>query len=288
MEQDLERLLPSQSDVEFYRREGYWIAPRILTDAELEACREHHARVVAGDYETGRTPWSRDPAVGCPLDRIVKIDNSHWADSTLSRLALHPLIGAMAARLTGAGSIRLWHDQLLHKPPDSGAAGNVGWHQDYHYWQCATPPELLTAWIALDDVHEANGCMQVAPGSHSWGLLPEGDFFNKDLEALKEKIIARTGRPFETRPCILPAGSLSFHHCLTVHGSGPNRSAGPRRSLVAHLIPEPTRYRAGTPGDGHMNVRLLSGRDGDPFAGPYFPVLYRERDGGNVWRADAG
>ena len=202
----------------------------------------------------------------------------------MAHLALNPIIGAMAARLCGAKAVRLWHDQLLLKPPNSGSVGNVGWHQDYHYWQCTDPPELLTAWVALDDVNGDNGCMQVVPGSHRWGLLPEGNFFNKDLEALQARIEAASGRPFHTAKCILPAGSLSFHHCLTIHGSGANRTPRPRRSLVVHLQPEGTRYRAGTPGKGHMNVRLLSGNDGDPFVGPYFPVLYREGSEENPWR----
>lgn len=282
---DRDDLLPRPADVEFYQQNGYWIAPKVLSDDELEACRTHHARVIAGEYETGRAPWWRDPGVGEPITRIVKIDNSYWSDATMGRLALHPVIGAMAARLAGAEAIRLWHDQLLFKPPDSGVVGNVGWHQDYHYWQCTTPAELLTAWIALDDVTVENGCMQVVPGSHRWGLLPVGDFFDRDLEGMKAKIEAATGRPFEAVRCDLPAGSLSFHHCLTVHGSGPNTSLGPRRSLVAHLMPEGTRYRAGTPADGHMNVRLLAGRDGDPYAGPYFPTLYCEGGNENPWNA---
>jgi ectoine hydroxylase-related dioxygenase (phytanoyl-CoA dioxygenase family) len=278
-----EELLPTEADVEFYQENGYWIAPRILSDAEIETLREHHACVIAGQYETGRTPWARDPAVGEPINRIVKIDNTYWTDTAMARLALHPVIGAMAARLARAQAIRLWHDQLLFKPPSSGAVGHVGWHQDYHYWQCTTPAELLTAWVALDDVNEENGCMQVVPGSHKWGLQPEGNFFDKDLEGLQKRIEATSGKPFVTANCILPVGSLSFHHCLTIHGSGANQTSRPRRSLVVHLMPEGTRYRGGTSSDNHMNVSLLSGQEGDPYAGPYFPVLYREGSLENPW-----
>jgi len=279
--------LPTDQDVRFYQENGYWLSPRFLSDDELEALRERHAAVIRGEYVTGRSPWSHDPPPGAPIDRIVKIDNSHWADPVIARLAVHPFIGAMAARLAGARGIRLWHDQLLFKPPDSGARGNVGWHQDQHYWQCAQPAELLTAWVALDDVNEENGCMQVVPGSHRWGLLPEGDFFNADLDALRARIETATGREFRTAPCAIPAGACSFHHCLTVHGSGPNVSSRPRRSIVVHLQPDGTRYRAGTSADGHMNVRLLSGRSGDPFAGPYFPLLHREGGDANPWRVGA-
>ena len=280
------KTLVTQDDVTFYQENGYWIGPKILSDAELDLIREHHARVVAGDYETGRAPHSRSIEPGAPIDQIVKIDNAYWADSVLAKLVLNPVIGEIAARLVGVSGIRLWQDQLLHKPPQRDTdAGVVGWHQDWHYWQCAEPAELITAWVALVDVDEQNGCMEVVPGSHKWGLLPDSDFFEQDLESLQHTIENSVGRKFETVPCVLPAGAVSFHHCLTIHGSRPNLSNAPRLSMVLHLQPDGTQYRAGTPADEHNNVRLLSGADGDPFAGPYFPMLYSENRGSNPWVA---
>lgn len=276
----------SEADIAFYREHGYWIAPKLVSDEDLARLREHHARVVAGDYETGRPPHSRSVEPGAAIDGIVKIDNSHWSDAVLAKLVLDPTIGAIAARLSGAAGVRLWHDQLLHKPPQRDTtAGAVGWHQDWFYWQCAEPADMLTAWVALVDVDERNGCMEVVPGSHHWGLLEASDFFEQDLASLQSSIEAVSGRPFETVSCVLPAGSVSFHHCLTIHGSRPNNSGQPRLSMVLHLQPEGTRYRAGTPAEAHANVRLLSGRDGDPFVGPYFPVLYREGERSNPWES---
>jgi ectoine hydroxylase-related dioxygenase (phytanoyl-CoA dioxygenase family) len=281
---DVQEIVTGQ-DVAFYQENGYWLAPKLLSDEELAEFREHHARVIAGEYETGRPPHSRNIDPGEEVDRLVKIDNSYWSDSVLAKLALHPTIGAIAARLAEASGIRLWHDQLLYKPPQKSAQANaVGWHQDWHYWQCAEPANMLTAWVALVDVDEQNGCMEMVPGSHQWGLLPESDFFEQDLEKLQQSIERNTGKPFNTIQAKLPAGAVSFHHCLTIHGSRPNLSSGPRVSLVIHMLPEGTRYRQGTPAEAHANVRLLSGKDGDPFAGPYFPVIYRTDDSrANPW-----
>ena len=274
----------TEADVAFYQENGYWLGPKILSDEELALIREHHARVVAGEYETGRPPHSRSTEPGQAIDRIVKIDNSYWSDSVLAHLALNPIIGGIAAQLAGVAGIRLWHDQLLYKPPQKDTdAGAVGWHQDWHYWQCAEPAEMLTAWVALIDVDEHNGCMEVVPGSHRWGLLDESDFFAQDLESLQRSIEEKSGHKFETVPCVLPAGAVSFHHCLTVHGSRPNLSDAPRLSLVIHMQPDGTHYHQGTPAEAHANVRLLSGREGDPFAGPYFPVIYRNGSNGNPW-----
>lgn len=276
--------LITQDDIDFYQENGYWIGPKIFDDEELALMREHHSMVVHGEYETGRSPHSRSTEPGEAIDKIVKIDNSYWSDSVLAKLVLNPTIGALAAKLSGSTGIRLWHDQLLHKPPQKDTnAGAVGWHQDWHYWQCAEPADMLTAWVALVDVDTQNGCMEVVPGSHKWGLQDASDFFEQDLEVLQKNFEKQTGKPFETVPCVLPAGSMSFHHCLTIHGSRPNLSNAPRVSMVLHLQPEGTRYRKGTPAEPHANVRLLSGADGDPFAGPYFPVLYREEAVANPW-----
>lgn len=276
----------TEDDIQFYEENGYWIGPRIFNDDELEQIRQHHAAVVAGDYQTGRTPHSRSIAPGDPIDNIVKIDNAHWSDSVLAKVVLNPVVGKMATRLSRSTGTRLWHDQLLHKPPvtPDKQAGAVGWHQDYHYWQCAEPANMLTAWVALVDVTRENGCMEFVPGSHRWGLLPESDFFEQNLDALQQRIEEASGREFKTVSCELPAGAVSFHHCLTIHGSRPNMSDSPRLSMVLHLQPDGTRYKQGTPAEPHNSVRLLGGEDGDPFAGPYFPLLYSDSDpAANPW-----
>jgi ectoine hydroxylase-related dioxygenase (phytanoyl-CoA dioxygenase family) len=273
-------------DVAFYQQNGYWIAPKILSDDDIALFKEHHRRVIAGEYETGRPPHSRSIDPSDNPDQLVKIDNSYWSDASLAKLVLNKTIGAIAAKLAGVEGIRLWHDQLLYKPPQAQAkAGAVGWHQDWHYWQCAQPANMLTAWVALVDVNEDNGCMEVVPGSHKEGLFGSSDFFEQDLNALQATIEAASGKSFETKPCVLPAGAVSFHHCLTIHGSRPNLTQSPRISMVIHMQPEGTVYRANTPADAHANVRLLSGEDGSPFAGPYFPVIYREDGNANPWDA---
>ena len=45
--------------------------------------------------------------------------------------------------------------------------------------------------MARDDVDKVNGCMEVVPGSHKWGILGENDFRGRDLEAQIARIEAR-------------------------------------------------------------------------------------------------
>ncbi len=274
-----EELLPTTKDVEFWNENGYWIAPVLFDEETVERLRNAMYRVWAAEFETGREPWGGPWRLDENPHAIRKMDQSHWANDTIRELVTSEAVGAIASRLSGEPEIRLWHDQMLYKPGQGRGGeggGNVGWHQDLHYWQCAEG-ELLTAWVALDDVDESNGCMHFVPGSHRWGLL-EGDFFNQDMDGMRRRMEQESGRKFGTVPCRLKAGQVSFHHCLTIHGSGPNRTDRPRRSFVLHLHSGATRYRAGTCCDNHMNailMRELERQDGDRFAGSFWPVLYR-------------
>lgn len=272
-------VLPNDRDVAFFEAEGYWIAPKILDDDRLDALRKSMMRVYEGDYETGQEPWKGYWKPGENAASLRKTDNSHWSDLTLRDLATDSVIGEIAAKLMRAHSIRLWHDQLLYKPGEGKAktsGANVGWHQDYFYWQAAQAPTMLTAWVAFDDVDEENGCMRVIPKSHTWGLIDENDFFAQDLAEQQANMKTPDGQATEVVPLVMKAGQVSFHHALTLHGSGPNTTDKPRRSLAVHLMTGDTRYRAGTAGEGHMNVGLLAGKDGDFFAGKSFPLLFGE------------
>lgn len=117
--------LPTARDIAFYKEQGYWLSPKLFSGEELEEFRAHHRKVVDGDYETKRSLLSRDPQPG-DTSKLVQVNNAYWTDATIARLVLDARIGRIAARLAGVKDIRLWHDQLLYKPPQSGVAGNIG------------------------------------------------------------------------------------------------------------------------------------------------------------------
>lgn len=276
--------IPTQDDIDFFQTNGYWLSPKLFSDEELANLRTHHASVVVGNYETQRPPLSRNPEVGGEA-QLVQVNNAYWTDGTIGRLVLDERLGAIAAHLLEVSGVRLWHDQLLYKLPQSGDQGNIGWHQDQGSWLSMDTDRAITAWVAFDDVDEKNGCMEVVPGSHKWGLLGEQHFRFKDLEDQEKRIIEKSGKAFETAPCILPAGCVSFHHSHTIHGSRANRSDRPRVSIAIHMMPDGTRFIAGNEGEGHTSNILLQPKDGEPYAGPYFPVIYRKNDPiANVWR----
>ena len=136
---------------------------------------------------------------------------------------------------------------------------------------------MVSANVALQDTTTKNGALRVFDGSHKLGLLDNADgFFNTDLATLQRRFAAETGVPEET-VLDLKAGQVSFHHSLTVHGSGPNISPSPRMVSAPAYMPDETYFRVeGQPACPHSDLLGPDRRHGTPFDGEYFPLI---RDG---------
>jgi len=272
--------LPGISDRErraaaaYYERNGFFVAPPIIPAELLARVRPRIDAVYAGTYETGIPPTGNPPGRAEPPTKLVKIDNSHCSDRTILEVVSHPAIGRWAAALTGARRVQVFATQLLIKPPGDQAGVNVGWHQDYEYWDTAFEGELFTAWVAVSDVAHNSGPMRFVRGSQHWGLLKAGDFFGSNLDAIKQRILEKHGgSAWQEVAGVLPPGGVSFHHRLTVHGSGPNTSRTPRVSFAVHLRTEQSRLK---PGVKWQDIPYLNDLD-DP---QLSPVCYRAPEGG--------
>lgn len=260
--------LPTDEDVAFYRENGYWISPPILPDDVLDAAergmRRHHAGDV--DRDIARDPdgavWGWRPDDG---DVLRKNDGASLRIDELAALVHQPVLAACAARLAGADEIRLWHDQLLYKPSGADRQGNVGWHTDRRYWLGCSSQQMLTAWVPFHDITEDHGPVMFVPGSHRRDAGADLDFYDQDLTALGRHSADGGPRPVSAT---LRRGQVSFHHCRTIHGSGPNTSGEPRRSLAVHLQPGDNHHVTAHRPDGgvaiHHNDRLTAGPDGVP------------------------
>jgi ectoine hydroxylase-related dioxygenase (phytanoyl-CoA dioxygenase family) len=123
---------------------------------------------------------------------------------------------------------------------------------------------MLTAWVGFHDVTPETGSVSFFDASHTWDVSGL-DFFSQDLDGLEETA-RRQGIPIDIRPTTMKRGQVSFHHCKTVHGSGPNHGMQPRRSIAIHL--QPTDNHAVVEADGsviqHPNNDLVRRVDGVP------------------------
>ena len=105
---------------------------------------------------------------------------------------------------------------------ESENKGFISWHQDglYQGWE---PYNSITAWLAITEVNEENGCMRMWSGSHKNDFKEHKDTFDENNLLTRGQTIENVSEQ-DTVPILLNPGQLSLHHPKTVHGSGPNLS----------------------------------------------------------------
>lgn len=152
-----------------------------------------------------------------------------WADE----MAHHPAILDAVEDCIGP-NILCWSSTFFIK--EANSPGFVSWHQDSTYWGL-DPDDVITAWVALTDVHESNGYMQVIPGSHKINQLPHLDTFHKDNLLSRGQEISVEVDKSKARGIALSMGEISLHHIKLVHGSDANRSDDRRIGFAIRYIP---------------------------------------------------
>lgn len=276
-------MLPSDDDVRSYREHGYYVSKKILSDEEIDDAIYGSDRYYAGERDFLLSSSVKAFEGWKPEDGdILRInDYASLENSELSALVRNPLLAAIAAKLCGTTSIRLWHDQMIYKPKERpGLKTSIGWHTDRAYWKTCTSSSMLTAWIPFHDCPEEMGTLLVVDGSHKWSSTAGlRGFHSGEMEQL-EREFAAEGKPIVKTALRLEKGQVSFHHCLTIHGSGPNRSDTARRSMSVHFQDASNQYRELKHENGeriwHRNDMLCRVVGGQPdYSDPDFcPTLY--------------
>lgn len=117
--------------------------------------------------------------------------------------------------------------ETFNKPARVGSG--VPYHQDNAYF-CQKPPDMLTVWIAIDAVTEANGPVFFVKGSHLTGMQPtrpSGVRGNSIGMATPSEV------PLADQFCgLLAPGDATIHHCETIHHSAPNHTEHSRLGLL--------------------------------------------------------
>ena len=148
-----------------YERDGYVVVRGLFAADEVARYREHFMALrgqgaFPGDL-VGVDPASDDPLIKYP--RMIHMHR--WDELSLAWL-LDARLNECLTALLGIEPFAV-QTMLYFKPP--GARGQA-LHQDQYYLR-VSPGTCMAAWLALDDCDEANGCLQVVPGSHTWPLL---------------------------------------------------------------------------------------------------------------------
>jgi ectoine hydroxylase-related dioxygenase (phytanoyl-CoA dioxygenase family) len=218
----------TEAQCDRYRDEGWLAVEGLVDDAWLARLRSvteefvDHSRTltesnVVFDLDEGHSAAApRLRRLSSPTD----LHETYWEFSSTSIIVdvVEDLIGP---------NLKFHHSKLNFKAPRGGE--EVKWHQDIQFWP-HTNYDLLTVGVFLEDVDAGMGEVGFVPRSHEGPLydLYDGDTW---VGALGDDDVAAAGVERAVYPTG-PAGTITVHHCRTVHGSAPNASDRPRPLLL--------------------------------------------------------
>ncbi|MCG3146676.1 MAG: Ectoine dioxygenase [Verrucomicrobiae bacterium] len=215
----------SPQQVATYHRDGVLPLGRVIEPVLVEEARTHLEALRAKNLMD-------NPSAGTAR-RTFRMLDTRKRDPWFQTIFTHPAVLDAAEAVLGP-DIQLFQDNIFYKPARDGDA--TAWHQDNIWWQ-ANPPNMLTIWIALDDVDASNGAVQYIPGSQTNLIEPETPV--QDVNGLQYKALSpaqiKQIEQQQSVTFVVPAGHAVMHHCQTLHGAPPNNSDRLRRGYTVHL-----------------------------------------------------
>jgi ectoine hydroxylase-related dioxygenase (phytanoyl-CoA dioxygenase family) len=210
-----------------YRERGFTLIENLIDRATVERLVALTDRLLAGarDTDTDTAALELDTGHTRAAPRVRRIKKPHRLDPTFFELARASALMRLVTGLIGP-DVRLSHSKINTKDGDLGSP--IEWHQD---WAFAphTNMDMCIAAVMLDDCTADNGPLMVIPGSHRGRLLDHHDDDGYFVGAID---VARDGVAMDRAvPLVGRAGSVSLHHPMTIHGSGPNRAGTARRVM---------------------------------------------------------
>ena len=218
-----------QAALQHYKEKGWLVVNDVFSSDEIARIRELAMQISHEELKGAADAYKADKAAdGQRAPR--KIDEPHKKSSEFERFIHDARLLNLIQELMDAEPL-LHSDQIFMKPPRFGSA--KPYHQDNAYFLLHPADHVITAWIALDDVDESNGCLRYIDGSHKGEILPHepipGEPHNQappsHLIDLDKESLA-----------IVRQGGVVLHHSQTLHTSHRNESDRWRRGYATHWV----------------------------------------------------
>jgi non-heme Fe2+,alpha-ketoglutarate-dependent halogenase len=202
----------SSAQIQQYKNDGY-VAP-------LDVLSKDEALEIREEIELIEKKWP-DELKGLGRNYI------HLISHIFDKVSHNPKILDAVESIIGKDILICGTTLFIKNPKEKGF---VSFHQDAKYIGLE-PHNWVTAWIAVTDANEENGCMRMWSGSHKHELKYHNQKFDENNLLTRGQTIENV--PYnETKPVVLKSGQMSLHHPTIVHGSGLNKSNDRRIGFV--------------------------------------------------------
>jgi ectoine hydroxylase-related dioxygenase (phytanoyl-CoA dioxygenase family) len=229
-------LFLSEEQIASFHRDGYLAISAITTQEEIERVKSIYDQLF--QRRAGRDDGYQFDLAGTDEDEreavLPQILEPVRYAPELNDILLRANAASMARQLLGPGAKPLG-EHAIFKPAKIGA--ETPWHQDEAYWEEDFDFSSLSVWMPLQEATIENGCMQFIPGSHKLEVQSHQTIHN---DPRIHGLVVDKVDPSTAVKCPLPAGGATFHHCRTLHYTGPNVSDIPRRAYILIFGLEPT------------------------------------------------
>jgi phytanoyl-CoA hydroxylase len=243
----------TDQDVTKYHEQGWLVVEDVLSPEETA-----HARgVISGLVEQARgvtahtDVYDLEPDHTPDVPRVRRIKTPHQHTPYFMDFARSPKLVSILQQLLGNDGVRLHGSKINMKSPSGGSP--VEWHQDWAFYP-HTNDDILAVGVMLDDCTVENGAMLMVPGSHKGPVFDHhtDGYFSGAMDPADLDLSRAV-------PCVGRAGSMSFHHVRTVHGSAENVSDRPRTLLLYEFAAADAWPLAGVPDLAAFDARLVAG-----------------------------
>ena len=213
----------NKKELNFYKKNGYLVKEKLISNKEInkiniligkiikkEEKKKTKIKNLGGSYNNNFVYNSNSSS----KREILRLNNPTYYNKLFFDLSRNKKIINIAKKLLG-GSVRFHHCKLNFKLP-SKKGGEVSWHQDWAFYP-HTNDDLITVGVYLEDCFEENGPLQVIPKSHKQKIFNHHNRNKEFVGKICEKINSKNKKSLTGK-----AGTVTFHHVRTVHGSGLN------------------------------------------------------------------
>lgn len=211
-----------------FRRQGYAVFEDALSPADLATLQTACQTLLDEPTDDGGNTTHK---IGLGTARRF-LAHRHEEFPAVEAFLLGPKIEAITRACLDT-DVQLFNEQFVVKGAGKGAS--FAWHQDGAYVGY-DHPAYITIWIALDDTTEANGCVYLLPRDLDAHPEIEPHEWQDDSNELNGYSGPEPGLPMRAK-----AGTIVAFSSLTLHRSGPNTTAKPRRAYVCQYSVEPIR-----------------------------------------------
>lgn len=185
--------------------------------------------------------------LGAHKEPPLVLPNIHTQNPLVMGIGQDPAILGALGQLMGP-EVYLRRSQFWRKP---GGARGIIWHQDVHRKMGLGEIGEFSAWVALEDSTEENGCVWFLRGSHRDGYRDPDSVIKAGFKiryfASDEITVPPALAGYEPVAMPVRKGQFFLFHQMCFHASGPNRTAGTRTGIAYRYLTDPNIDRVTEP-----------------------------------------